>query len=117
MRLAAERPAPALILEAPFTGVDDVAAALAPMFARASPVVLTDHFVSRDWIAKAHMPVLVIQGDAHSVVPFEEGQRLYAMANAPKHFVRLIGGGHTTLVRDGEYDYIWPLLAEHPAGS
>lgn len=117
VQLAAERPARALILEAPFTGVDDVAASHAPMFASASSAVLTDRFASRDFIDRVHMPVLMLHGDADSVVPFEEGQRLYAMANEPKQFVRMPGSDHTTLVRDGAYDYIWPFLTAHPAAS
>ena len=116
VQLATERPARALILEAPFTGVDDVAAAHAPaMLASASSSILTDHFASRDFIGRVHMPVLMIHGDHDSVVPFEEGERLYTMANEPKQFVRMPGGDHVTLVHDGEYPHIWEFLAAHTA--
>lgn len=110
-RLASERPARALILEAPFTGVDDVAAA---RFSSLAHVVISDRFASREIIGRVHMPVLIAHGDADSVIPFAQGQRLFALANAPKVFVRMPGSDHATLVRDGIYDHIWPFLAANP---
>lgn len=111
VRLASERPARALILEAPFTGVDEVAAShftpLAGMFIR-------DRFRSRDIIGDVRMPILIAHGDRDSVVPFAQGQRLYALAPEPKFFVRMPGSDHATLVRDGIYDHVWAFLAAHP---
>lgn len=116
VHLAAERPARALILEAPFTSINDVASEHAPMFVSSSSII-TDSFASRDWIGRVHMPVLIIHGDHDSVVPFDEGQHLYALANNPKQFVRMPGSDHATLVRDGDYHYIWRFLATYPAGA
>lgn len=112
IRLAAERPARALILEAPFTGVDDVAAA---HFSSAARLLLRDSYRTRDWIGAADMPVLIVHGDADTVIPFTQGQRLYALANQPKQFVRMSGSDHATLVRDGIYPHIARFLAAHPA--
>jgi hypothetical protein len=114
VRLAAERPARALILEAPFTSIDAVAGDHAPMLA-SSAAIITDRFASSEWIARVHMPVLIVHGDRDTVVPFNEGYRLYTLANDPKLFVAMPGSGHTTLVRDGSYDHIWRFLAAHPA--
>ncbi len=113
VRLAAERPARALILEAPFTSIDAVVGDHAPMLASSSSM-LTDRFASSDWIAGVHMPVLIVHGDRDRVVPFSEGARLFALANEPKQFVRMPGSDHNTLVRDGSYDRIWLFLAAHP---
>jgi len=113
VRLAAERPARALILEAPFTSIDAVAGEHAPMLASSSSLI-TDRFASSEWIGRVHMPVLIIHGDRDSVVPFDEGRRLYRLANDPKEFVPMVGSDHATLVRDGSYDHIWPFLAAHP---
>ncbi|WP_395644992.1 alpha/beta hydrolase [Terricaulis sp.] len=110
--LAAERPARALILEAPFTGVDDVARE------KVTPVAgffLTDRFPSRERIGRVHMPVLIVHGDRDTVVPFHQGERLFALANEPKQFVRMPGADHATLVRDGIYPHIYAFLAQHPA--
>jgi fermentation-respiration switch protein FrsA (DUF1100 family) len=112
VRLASERPARALILEAPFTGVDDVAAA---HFSSVSRLLIRDTFRSRDWIGDVHMPVLIIHGDADTVIPFAQGERLFALANDPKQFVRMRGADHATLVRDGIYLHIADFLAAHPA--
>jgi pimeloyl-ACP methyl ester carboxylesterase len=111
VQLAAEHPARALILEAPMTGVDDIAAEHgAGLFAK----VMRDSFRSRDYIARVHMPVLIVHGDADSVVPFAHGERLFALANEPKQFVRMPGSDHATLARDGLYDHIWSFLDQHP---
>jgi fermentation-respiration switch protein FrsA (DUF1100 family) len=110
-RLASERAARALILEAPFTGVDDVAAA---HFTPLSRYLIRDSFRSRDWIGDVRMPVLIVHGDADTVIPFSQGERLYALAERPKQFVRMRGSDHATLVRDGIYPHIAAFLAEHP---
>lgn len=106
--VAAHRPARALILEAPFTAASDVAAGRYPYF----PVawLMKDQFRSRDWIENVHSPLLIAHGDRDSVVPFAEGQRLYALANPPKTFVRMPGSEHNTLVRDGIYSFYWRFL-------
>lgn len=111
VRLAAEHPARALILEAPMTGVDDIVAARAGRWAAA---IMRDAFRSRDWIGKVHMPVLIAHGDSDGVIPFSHGERMFALANEPKTFVRMPGSDHATLTRDGLYDHIWRFLDEHP---
>ena len=112
-RLASQRAARALVLEAPFTSTADVAAAKLPF----APVhlLMRDQYRSRDLIDQIRMPLLVLHGDADSVVPFDQGRTLYGMANSPKQFVRLVGSDHNTLVRDGAYDHIWRFLdVAHP---
>jgi uncharacterized protein len=110
VRLASERPARALVLEAPFTGLDDVAAA---HYSPLSRFVIRDHFRTRSWIGGVRMPVLIVHGDADRVVPFAQGERLYELANDPKRFVRLRGSGHGTLVRDGLYPHVAAFLEQH----
>lgn len=111
VRLASERPAHALILEAPFTGIDDVAAA---RFSPLAALAIRDRFASRDLIGGVRMPLLIVHGDADSVVPFAHGERLFQLAREPKSFVRMAGSDHATLVRDGIYEHIWPFLQQHP---
>jgi hypothetical protein len=112
VRLAAERPARALILESPFTSTVDVAERWAPLL----PVRLfiRDRFMSRDWIGRVHCPVLVVHGDRDGVIDFTSGRQLFALANPPKTFVRMPGGGHDDLVGRGLYDHIWPFLGVAP---
>ncbi len=73
-----------------------------------------DQFRSRDYIGKVHVPVLIAHGDHDSVVPYRQGQRLFALANEPKEFVTMPGSDHTTMVHDGLYAHIWAFLDEHP---
>lgn len=111
-RLASERPARALVLEAPFTSASDVAARAYPW----APVqrLMKDRFLSREHIARIRMPMLILHGDRDSVVPFAQGRALYDLARPPKRFVRMIGSDHNTLTRDGGYDHILRFLALPP---
>jgi fermentation-respiration switch protein FrsA (DUF1100 family) len=109
-KLASERPARALILEAPFTAAVDVAKRKAPW--APLQLIMSDQYRSRDWIGEVRMPVLVAHGDRDHVIPFAHGQRLYALANEPKRFVQMAGSDHATLVRDGLYDHVWAFLAD-----
>ena len=112
VRLAAERPARALILESPFTSTVDVAERWMPLL----PVrlLIWDRFLSSDWIGRVHCPVLVVHGDRDGVIDFKFGQALFALANPPKTFVRMRGGGHDDLVGRGLYDHIWTFLGVAP---
>lgn len=115
VRLAAERPARALVLEAPYTSTTDVAALRFPMF----PVraLMLDRYESSRWIREVHMPLLIVHGDRDSTIPFALGRRLFEAANAPKRFEAIHGGNHNTLVRDGFYDRLWRFLGLPAAGA
>ncbi len=106
--VATQRPARALILEAPFTAASDVAAGRYP-FVPVS-LLMHDKFLNRERIKAVHMPVLIIHGERDSVIPFVEGQRLFDLANEPKTFVRMPNSNHNTLTRDGAYAYYWRFL-------
>lgn len=112
-RLAAEVPERALVLEAPYTALVDIATARPSIF----PIrlLMQDQFLSRDSIGKVQAPVLIVHGEADEVIPVAHGEKLYALANEPKQFVRVPGGGHSTLVRDGLYDRVWTFLKLSPA--
>ncbi|WP_269514627.1 alpha/beta hydrolase [Brevundimonas subvibrioides] len=107
-RLAIERPARALILEAPYTSTADIAAKAWPWL----PVrwLMLDQYRSRDIIDQVGMPVLIVHGDHDSVIPFAQGQTLFDLARSPKRMVRMVGSNHSTLTRDGLYDHVWRFL-------
>jgi uncharacterized protein len=93
--LAAEKPVGHVILESPFTSAADVGAErywFAPV-----RLLMKDQFRSDLRIGKVTAPVLVLHGDRDGVVPFLFGERLYALINAPKQFVRFPGLGHNNL--------------------
>ena len=93
--LAAEQPVGRLILEAPYTSIADVAASAFPIF----PVrlVLKDSFHSDQRIARVRAPLLMMHGARDPTIPITFGERLFALANEPKKFVRFEHGGHNDL--------------------
>lgn len=111
--LATEVPERALVLEAPYTALIDLAAARPSIF----PIrlLMQDQFLSREWIANVHAPVLIVHGDADKVIPVAHGEKLFALAHEPKQFVRVPGGGHSDLIAHGLYDRIWTFLKLSPA--
>jgi fermentation-respiration switch protein FrsA (DUF1100 family) len=85
----------AVPLAAPFTSAADVGAArywFVPV-----RLLMKDQFRTDLHIAKVTAPVLVLHGDRDDIVPIALGERLYAMINAPKRFVRFRGVGHNDL--------------------
>src|SRR6476661_4439289 len=93
--LAAEQPVGRLILEAPYTSIADVAASAFPIF----PVrlVLKDSFHSDQRIAQVRAPLLFMHGVRDPTIPIAFAERLFALANEPKKFVRFEHGGHNDL--------------------
>lgn len=92
VELAAEHPPAALVLRSPFTSMADVGSYHYPVL----PVrlLLRDSFAAIDRIAHVRAPLLVIAGDADSIVPLEHSRRLHDAAPGPKAFVVLKGADH-----------------------
>lgn len=112
VQLAAEAPARVLILEAPMTGIDDIARRYGPgLF----PNIMGDSFRSREFIARVRYPVLIAHGEADDVIPFSMGEAMFALANEPKRFIPMPGADHSTLVQNGLYQHIFDFLEAHPA--
>jgi len=93
--LAAEQPIGKLILESPYTSIVDVAAS-AFWFAPVR-LLMRDQFRSDQRIARIRVPLLVMHGALDTTIPVAFGERLFALANEPKRFVRLARGGHNDL--------------------
>jgi pimeloyl-ACP methyl ester carboxylesterase len=90
--LAATRPCGGLILEAPFLS--------APRAVTRVRILPIDPFPNLKRIGDVKCPVLVIHGTRDSVVPYSQGQALFALANEPKRFVSVEGGDHNSLYDD-----------------
>jgi len=97
--LASNRPIGKLILEAPYTSTADVAAAALPFM----PVrlLMKDQFRSDTLIGKVTVPLLVMHGERDPGISIRLGERLFALARAPKQFVRFPNGGHDDLDAHG----------------
>lgn len=112
VKLATEVPARALILEAPYTAVVDIAAERFPWL----PVswLMHDQFLTRERIGGVKIPILMVHGTRDTVIPYEHVERLYKLAPVPKVLARMEGSDHATLTRDGIYEkHIWSFLAGH----
>jgi fermentation-respiration switch protein FrsA (DUF1100 family) len=104
--LAGERPAAALVLFGAFTSVPDAAADTYPYL----PVrwLVSVHFNSLTIMPRLHLPVLIVHTTDDTLIPIQEGKRLYAAAQEPKQLLILKGpfadgfGGHV----DGLYDHL-----------
>ena len=92
MQLAAQKPVFAMVLEAPFDSVENVAAARFPW----APVrmLLRHPFRSHDHIADLSMPILILHGDKDPVVPIAHGRALAAMGGSNVEFKTIAGASH-----------------------
>jgi len=101
-RLASRRPTAGLILESPLASLSDMAARMAPIIGP----LLVRGFDTKTTIARVHCPLLVIHGDADEIVPFRQGQMVFAAANSPKEFWRVAGAHHNDLLYAAGAEYV-----------
>ena len=95
VNLASNHPgAGALITECTFTSIAERADV--ESFSAVLPVrlILTERFDSISKIRSLHVPKLILQGEADSMLPPVMAQRLYDVAPAPKQIALIPGGGH-----------------------
>jgi fermentation-respiration switch protein FrsA (DUF1100 family) len=92
VQVAGERKVAALALEAPFTSAADVASGI--YWYLPVTLLMKDQFRSADVIGKVSAPLLIIYGDADTIVPPAQSRKLYEMANQPKEIAALAGAGH-----------------------
>ncbi len=110
VELAVGRPFAALVLEAPFTSITDVAASHYPYL----PVrwLAKDRFPSIAKIGRIRSALLVIQGERDEVVPVRFGRRLFEAAPEPKRSLFLPRGRHNNLFDHGAAAAILTFLDE-----
>jgi len=99
VRLAVEQSVAAVLLEAPYTSITDVARLRFPF----APVgwLLLDRFDSLRIVAKVRSPVLVMHGTRDRIVPVTMGRTIHAAAALPKELWIAPDAGHTDLVEAG----------------
>jgi fermentation-respiration switch protein FrsA (DUF1100 family) len=92
VELAVEHPPAALILRSPFTSMTDVGQHHYTVL----PVawLLRDRYATIDRIARVSAPLLVIGGDADSIVPIAQTRRVYEAAHDPKSLLVISGADH-----------------------
>ncbi|MEE8370987.1 MAG: alpha/beta hydrolase [Sphingomonadales bacterium] len=117
--LATQFPVAALVLEAPYTSLPDVAASAYPWL----PVryLLKDRFDSLSRIGDLNMPLFVVNGTDDEVIPARLGRELFEAANQPKSMVSIQGAHHNDVWELGGgaamLDYLektFPRLLQEP---
>jgi len=95
VRLASEDRVGAVVLEAPYSSIADVAASIYWYV----PVrwLLKDHFDSTARIASIEAPLLIVHGGLDSVIAPRFAEKLYEAAVDPKEFVMIDEAHHTNL--------------------
>jgi uncharacterized protein len=98
-RIATERPAAGLILDAPYTSIVELAAQVYPFL----PVryLLSDRYETDKVIGQVKVPVLILHGERDQVIPVAMGRELARLANEPKRLVTFPNGGHSDLYTNG----------------
>lgn len=104
VQVAVRRTPAAVILEAPYTSITDVAQRLYPIM----PVrpFLMDRFDSMAVIGDVRVPILVVHGVRDMTIPVSLGQRLFEAAPQPKSLVILPQAGHNDLYAHGAWGHI-----------
>ncbi len=89
VQLATEVTVGGVILEEPFTSVGDMAQKMFPFL----PVrwLVRNKYDTIKKIDRINAPLLIFHSPTDEITPFGHGQRLFAAAREPKHFVELRG--------------------------
>ena len=95
IQLAVERPVAALVLDAPYTSIVDVALLTYP-YLPVRPLLL-DRYESDRHIKNVRAPVLILHGERDGVIPVNMGQALYELVPGRKKLVLFPQGGHVDL--------------------
>ncbi|MFK5996706.1 MAG: alpha/beta hydrolase [Rhodobacterales bacterium] len=93
VKLATTYPPDALILEAPYTAIVDLAARQMPFF----PIraVLDQRWETSRYITQVNSPTLIIHGTDDQVVPYAMGKTLFALSPAKNNVMKTLpGAGH-----------------------
>ena len=101
IELARSKPVGAIITEAAFTSVKDMARMAFPIIPHA---VFASRFDNLDKLEEIKCPKLIIHSADDEIVPFSQGERLFAAASEPKKFLKL-RGGHNTAFWDSVEEY------------
>lgn len=92
---AAGKKVKAVVLEAPFTSLLDMARR--NYFFIPVDYLLLDRYLSADKIGSVGVPLLIVNGRADEVIPFVHGHRLFEAAKSPKRYVQIKAGRHEDL--------------------
>jgi len=90
-----------LILESPFSSVDDAAANV--WYSRYFPVrlMLRTHFDNLSKVSAVQVPLLIVSGTKDTLTPPSMAESIFARAHQPKQLHLVAGAGHNDLLAVG----------------
>ncbi len=115
VQVAAARRVRAVILDAPFTSLTDVAQRAYP-FLPVRPFLL-DRYESIKYIRRIAAPLLILHGARDRVVPVALGRALFAAAREPKRLEIFPRAGHSDLFDHGALDVVRDFLEERASAD
>ena len=109
---AAGLPPPnAIVLEAPFTSIKDVANALRPELVLATGLMLS-RWQSLDRTDEITSPLLILHGEEDELIPIEQGRAIFDAANSSeKEFVAVADAGHINVWKAEAQRALYRFLA------
>jgi fermentation-respiration switch protein FrsA (DUF1100 family) len=110
VQLAAALPIGALVLDAPYTSMVEMAS-LAYPYLPVRPLLL-DRYESKRYIGKVKAPVLVLHGERDSIIPLSMGLAIHAASPEPKKLVLFPNGGHVDLDQYGAAEIVGKWIDE-----
>ncbi len=111
--LAKRRPHRALILVSTFTSIPDMAQLLYPWLPARR--LVRSRFDNLAKIGQCSQPLFMAHGTADNLVPYAQGERLFAAANEPKQFFGMEGRGHNDMPAADFYSACRAFLAKAEA--
>ena len=116
---AVRRDARAVLLEAPFTSIREIARHGYPHVPGIG-VILRTKYDSLSKIEDIGAPLMVVHGDGDTTIPIRMGREIYEAAAEPKRFLAIAGAGHDDVdVVGGEtyYEAIAAFLEDAAGGQ
>ncbi|MFO7602680.1 MAG: alpha/beta hydrolase [Gammaproteobacteria bacterium] len=101
-QLASQVQPRALMVESSFSSVRSMARRLLPLLSRL--VYLRYDFATAVHVHQVSVPVLVLHSPEDEIIPFSEGQQVFAAANSPKYF-QALRGSHNGGFLQSQPDY------------
>jgi fermentation-respiration switch protein FrsA (DUF1100 family) len=111
VQLAASRQTAAVVLDAPFSSVTDIARrqyGFIPV-----KLFLLDTFASIDYIADIKVPLLIMHGTQDRIIPLDSSKALFEAAKQPKERVVLTGAGHSDIYSFGAMPVLRRFIDTH----
>ena len=99
--LAWQHPPKALILEATFTSVTDMAGQQYPFLP--TKWLTRNRYDTASRMREIEVPVFIVHSPSDDIIPYAHGQRLFELANEPKAFLEIDGGHNEGFVRSQKY--------------